>query len=292
MTRHACSVFLFFWLMGFMGAHAEEDYLEQELNEEYSKDYLEQELNEEYSNIPDACRSIAVRREEVVGGIFQVFLEPMDTPPLYFCSGVIVRGTRQNLPAGKNAWDPYPAGRTADTSFSYVRSDIKVTRLAWSYTNGFIIEARSYLKVNCFYPLDGESDKREEKGCGAHRDNPTAALDCKDNVELSDATAAASRCRFDLRGGDADVAFAKGVSLAAQASRHTDIPNDLKIETWNAGCDKRLVIRAFFYVNDEGKPFAERDRKQYAQVCGIEVPLVFMNMPDNKDGLITFKVVN
>ncbi len=228
--------------------------------------------------------------EDGPGGYMHAYTLSLTSPELYLCSGLMVRGTRQVLPAGLNAWDPYPQGRTADTSFTYLRADIKMTRLAWSYTNGFIITATPALKVNCFYPLDAQSDQRLNNGCGPFRDDASTDPQCGDNATMSDEVPVRARCRYDLGRLDGVAQFAKGVAAAARTSLVSDTPNDLKVETWKPGCDQRLQIRAFFYVNAEGKAFAERDRKQYEDVCKQRVALVHLKFPENKDGRITFTV--
>ncbi|MHA6196553.1 hypothetical protein ACX3YG_19525 [Pseudomonas wadenswilerensis] len=280
----------------------------------------EKYLNDRYSKVVEVCPSqrLFVPEEDFNSGMYPRYedrinadsaagyLNPeqdgpgdhiyaytlsLTSPELYLCSGLMVRGTRQVLPEGLNAWDPYPQGRTADTSFSYMRADIKMTRLAWSYTNGFIITPTPALKVNCFYPLDAGSDQRLNHGCGPFADDATADPQCGENATMSDDVPARARCRYDLGGRDGVAQFAKGVAAAARASRLSDTPNDLKVETWKPGCDQRLQIRAFFYVSAEGKPFAERDRKQYEDVCKKRVALVHLKFPGNKDGRITFTVL-
>lgn len=279
------------------------------------------DLNERYANLAERCPSqqLFISEADFTSGVYSRYLERIEADSangylyredeytadriitsyllvlnrleLYFCSGVIVRGTRQVLPEGQNAWDPYPQGRTLDTSFSYLRADIKMTRLAWSYTNGFIITPTPALKVNCFYPLDAQSDQRTNNGCGPFADNSYPGSQCGDDEAVYDEVPVQMRCWYDLRGRSGVARFAKGVAAAARASRLSDMPNDLKIETWKPGCDQRLQIRAFFYVNAEGKPFAERDRKQYEDVCKQRVALVHLKFPENKDGRITFTVL-
>lgn len=282
---------------------SEEQYLENMYNAEaYECGFLGEKLlagSSAYEVVRKilGARSFAVEmgliysKEKNSNGVDEYFLS-MHSPPLYFCSGLIVRGTRQAPGEGRNAWDPYPAGRTADTSFSYLRSDIRMTRLAWSYTNGFIIDPTVNLNFNCFYPLDAASDERMDKGCGAHTSKPEFDPDCSSRMEMDDSVPAPERCRYNLRTVFAFAQFAEGVKAAAKASRTSDLPNDLKVETWKDGCDQRLEIRAFFYINDEGKPFAERDRKKYEEVCKKHVSLVYMIFPENKDGLIKFRVVD
>lgn len=228
------------------------------------------------------------------GNIWKVDWEPRIAEhdfPLYKCSGLILRGTRQDT-GGTNAWDPYPEGRVTDTSFSFLRADIKMKRLAWSYTNGFIIDPSTDLQVNCFYPLDAQSDSRSQAGCGAHARASTQSFLCADDPQITDQTSPELRCLYDLRGTDAVAQFKRGVAAAAKLSQKSELPNDLKIQTWSKGYDKRLKIRAFFYVNEEGKSFARRDRDAYEKVSGIRVPLVALTFPAGGTGAVTFKVVD
>lgn len=242
-----------------------------------------------------------------------------DEAPAFKCSGVILRGTRQNLPDQQGAWEPWPVGRTLDTSFSYVRADIRMSRLAWNYSNGFIITPPTELSVNCFYPVDGVSDERSDNGCGTSRKQTAEHFVCDIDLPASLLTApvtpdylamvdrAASlwisldvlnnadpllRCAYPLTGSFATQRFEIGLMAAARASQTTDKPNDLKIQTWRPGYDPRLPIAAFFYINEQGKPFARRDRDQYEALSRIRLPIIKMTFPDDSGGSITFEFVD
>lgn len=286
-------------LLAFCSSHAEEQTLtvagilmridansdaERYLNQRYARDWsdctplalLKGYNNGLFGNISDTDQAVSELARE----------------PLYKCTGLIIRGTRREMPAGQNAFDPYPAGRTDDTSFSYVRVDIKMKRLAWAYSNGFIIAAPENLNVNCFYPLDAKSDQRLDKGCGTYKNAPEFDAACPENAQMSDNIPDTRRCRYDLRRADPVEQFRRGVVAASWASRHSDKPNDLKIETWKAGYDPRLPIIAFMYVNNDGKAYAERDRAAYEKVSGKRVPVVLMTFPESDSAPITFKVVD
>ncbi|MDU9389144.1 hypothetical protein [Pseudomonas sp. zfem002] len=224
-----------------------------------------------------------------------------DGDAAYKCSGVMLRGTRQNLPEGQYAWEPYPRGRTLDTSFTFVRADIRISRLAWHYSNGFIIDPPQELSVNCFFPIDAVSDERLDNGCGANRSHRYTYSLCE--TLLADATAMdrdseeyrwttdqlaelwlewdrhfagdlRRRCSYALNDAHATQRFEIALAVAAKASRLTDKPNDMKVQTWSPGYDPRLPIRAFFYLNDQGRPFAERDREQFERVTGMHLPII------------------
>ncbi|MHA6196551.1 hypothetical protein ACX3YG_19515 [Pseudomonas wadenswilerensis] len=239
-----------------------------------------------------------------------------DGQSAYRCSGVIARGTRQSLPAGQYAWEPYPRGRTLYTSFSFLRADIKMPRLAWNYTNGFIISAPEHLTVGCFFPVDAVSDQRTDDGCGPNPGYPYTYSLCDvlpadpmvrnrsseeyqwtldrlaqlwitwDELQYHDTKRC---CSFELRDRHAPQRFEIAVAAAAKASRLTDIPNDLKIQTWNPGHDPRLPIQAFFYINAQGKPFAELDRDQFERMTQVHLPVLKVTFPVEREGRILFE---
>lgn len=234
------------------------------------------------------------------------------------CSGVIIRGTRQNLPQGTNAWDPYPPGRTLDISFSLIRADIKVTRLANWYSNGFIISLPTSQRVDCFYPSDADSDQRLAGGCGP---NPAALASytvCevlmashpvedrtseeyrwtlkrvaglwidRDKRLPDDASRNMKRCAYNLQDRHATQRLEIALTVATQISLVNDKPNDLKIQTWSAGNDSRLAVQAFFYINEQGKAYALRDRERFEQVSGNHVPVIRLTFPAQREGMIAF----
>lgn len=240
--------------------------------------------------------------------------------PAYTCSGIMIRGTRQNLPSGQGGWEPYPVGRTLDTSFTYLRQDIRAARLAWDYSNGFIINPPEELSVNCFFPLDGVSDERSDKGCGASIEHPARYSVCDivhapyspitfpvaaDYLKLVDWVAGlwvaqdvadhaepALRCAYRLTDAYATRRFEAGLRAAVMASRTTDKPNDMKVQTWNPGYDPRLPVAAFFYVNEKGEPFARRDREKYLALTKIRVPLIKVIFPEMTDAPVKFEFVD
>ncbi len=224
-----------------------------------------------------------------------------DAEAAHKCSGVMLRGTRQNLPEGQYAWEPYPRGRTLDTSFTFVRADIRISRLAWHYSNGFIIDPPRELSVNCFFPIDAVSDERLDNGCGANKSRRYTYSLCE--MLLADAPAMdrdseeyrwtteqlaelwlewdrrydadlRRRCSYALNDAHATQRFEIALAVAAKASQLTDKPNDMKVQTWNPGYDPRLPIRAFFYLDDQGRPFAERDREQFERATGMHLPII------------------
>lgn len=239
--------------------------------------------------------------------------------PAYRCSGFLVRGTRQKLPPGQGAWEPYPRGRTLNTSFTYVRRDIRLPRLAWHYSNGFIISAPTELPVRCFFPIDAVSDDRLDNGCGPNKDYRNTYSLCEvlpaklltmdkdseayrwtlgqlaqfwldwDKEHADDL--ARRRCAYRLDDDNATQRFEIALLVAAQASQEDDKPNDFKIQTWNPGYDPRLPIRAFFYINEQGRPFAERDRDRFKEMTNLQLPLIKLTLLQEPKGKVAFEYI-
>lgn len=241
-----------------------------------------------------------------------------DDQAAYKCSGVMIRGTRQTLPEGQGAWEPYPRGRTLDTSFTYVRADIRVPRLAWHYSNGFIIAPPQALSVKCFYPVDAVSDERIDKGCGPNKDYrynyslcevlPADAMVMERDAnseeyrwaveQLADlwlewdrqfTDSMRRRCAYRLDDAYATQRFEVALAVAAKASQQADKPNDMKVQTWDPGHDPRLPIKAFFYINDQGKPFAQRDRDQFEKATKIHLPLLKITLSETMGEPLRFE---
>ncbi|MEB0041095.1 hypothetical protein [Pseudomonas sp. MH10] len=61
-----------------------------------------------------------------------------DSMPAFLCTGIDLRGTQASTQY--DSWNPSPtAVKVGGVSFSYLRSDYKMMRLAYNYTNGFIL---------------------------------------------------------------------------------------------------------------------------------------------------------
>lgn len=127
--------------------------------------------------------------------------------------------------------------------------------MAWNYVFGFIILPPTELKVTCFFPVDAESDKRGDNGCGSHEDEPGFSPDCYDSAQQAalysvgvwDVEKVSRRCRYDLRDRKKAAGnFYKALEIAWVSSQSSDLPNDFKIETWKKGYDPRLPVIAFF----------------------------------------------
>lgn len=229
---------------------------------------------------------------------YQAYVESCpNNRPAYECSGLLIRGVGD--PRGKhfNAWDPPRKGATHDTSFSYVRIGISFERLAFAYTNGYIVsppgqEQPGQLKLQptCVYPVDGASDKRSDKGCGAYEDKKDSSAPCvvsSDIVKDAQAWFEAhspiedkaydTRCAFSLKGPNVTEAFMTALAVVERASEKTTVPNDFKVTSWTAETAAALPVEAFFYnVKDRaiGLPIAQFNQCRFNRVTGRKVPIL------------------
>ncbi|MBW3781453.1 hypothetical protein GL270_09360 [Aeromonas veronii] len=96
--------------------------------------------------------------------------DPSGSKPAYFCSGVLIRAVDEFD-------DPWTYTQLeclrGGASFSYIRSDIDVPSdnlygfhgITLSLPSDAISLNKPY-KVACMFPINGESDQRENLGCG------------------------------------------------------------------------------------------------------------------------------
>jgi len=78
--------------------------------------------------------------------------------PAFLCSGLLIRG---GVPSNTfDVWNPSPVSvANGGVSFTYLRSDYKVKRLAYTYDSGFIFypilstpEGKEKVEILCFFP--------------------------------------------------------------------------------------------------------------------------------------------
>ncbi|MFJ4193731.1 halovibrin HvnA [Pseudomonas sp. NPDC089534] len=236
-----------------------------------------------------------------------------DSMPAFLCSGILLRGTaRAN---GFDVWDPSPTAiRVGGTSFSYVRSDYKMKRLAFTYNKGLIFypilsvpAGKENIEVLCFFPIDGSSDRRSDNGCGAISGYPGTVACNAQNIRTGEQWAANYRkyvpgehtiagvCSFDVRDAANNAAgpnFHEGmVGGRAISPRAFDIPNDVKLKTWAPGLARTLPIEAFFYYVRDGKSGladVQIDQRRFKELTGVAIPIIKTTFPNTLDESMTF----
>lgn len=229
--------------------------------------------------------------------------------PAYVCTGVILRGTLTSMTDAYDVWNPSPtAVNVGGVSFSYIRSDYKMSRLANFYNHGFILyppatapAKATRLTVLCFFPVDGASDNRSDNGCGPVRSDAQAGKPCAARgvttgvqwvAHYKAEPALLKRCSFDVReslGSQAVRNFNEGLNGGRMASAATiQIPNDLKIQLWPQDIPGQLPIEAFFYVSSAGLQSARHNQRRYRQLTGITLPVIALSMPTTPYTISTF----
>ncbi|MDC9595697.1 N-acyl homoserine lactonase [Xenorhabdus anantnagensis] len=222
-----------------------------------------------------------------------------DASPAFLCSGVLLRGTVAS--DNYHSWNPSPHSQeSGGVSFSYLRHDAKVIELADDYKNGFIfypyntnpIDNKISPEVLCYFPINGDTFYRSEKGCGSYIGN-SQSVPCQEqgittaqqwvqqyyNVSQNNLY----QCGFNVR-GQAD-AFMQGIEVRSLIN--LSLNNELILATWDQNIPEKLPISAFFY-RIGGLQDAQHDQKDFYQVTGKVIPIILMNLPSDDSGSAIF----
>lgn len=200
--------------------------------------------------------------------------------PAFICSGILIRATTPWNGVGPkyNTWSPSPAAaKRGGMAFSYLRADTGVSHLASSGVSGYALypitkrpESTYKYEVLCAYPTDGDTDERDDKGCGNNRRTTETEQLCQnENIFTADqwvnkytTTAEAGKtytkqCAFDVR-DERDQLGAEAFYQSILTTPKIPNPfgwNEIVIQAWPQEQGRSLPIQAFFYV--EGTRAAE-----------------------------------
>ena len=235
-----------------------------------------------------------------------------DAHPSLHCSGILLRGTSLNTGTTYNAWDPSPTAiRVGGISFSYLRSDFKLYRLAYKYVKGFIFYPalsappnKTTIETLCFFPVDGSSDYRSNRGCGIYNDNSAISRPCAeqsiDTAEewfkhYNDYPDGKNRCSFDISDNSPTPSapvFYEGLKAGQLVFKdhYTEVaPNDVKMVTWETNIPQQLPIEAFFYTDNTGIESVQSDQKIFFNLTGIALPIIKITLPATLDQEANFE---
>ncbi|MBD8617279.1 hypothetical protein IFT69_26620 [Pseudomonas putida] len=225
----------------------------------------------------------------------------------YFCNGVLMRTT--GAKTTYHAWDPSPTAISiGGVSFSYLRKDVGIQRLAWFETQGIILknsaasaqDGQLDVKLLCSYPSDAATRYRSIKGgCSPHLLYPNDSGACATQTPPVD-TIERWKTHYNAMGGSGNfsarnehqcsfgadpAAFA--LSLAVRdhflvASEERPYHNEIMLETWPTGTTTALPLEAVFYLSQQtrevglaGAQFIQRD---YFDVTGHVLPVIQVNL--------------
>ncbi len=148
-------------------------------------------------------------------------------------------------------------------------------------------------QVLCYFPIDGDTFDRKDKGCGAYVMGNPSSIPC----QAQGITTAKQwvkqyysihknnkyQCGFDVRGNAA--AFIQGIKVRSLI----DLPlnNELILATWDQNIPDKLPISAFFY-RVGGLKDAQHDQKDFYKVTGKIIPIIRIDLPSDKNQDIKF----
>lgn len=240
------------------------------------------------------------------------------TAPAFLCSGILLRAARYS--SSYHAWIPNPATAAYGVAFSWVRHDADM----WAThptASGFIVYPREYsdpiglnpLIVRCVYVHDSWSAGPDRCTWHQNREGKYSWIAlCQDLVppvltgeawvarsSLRVRAAAAApgqparpsfdddenQCAFAVDRAREGTAAAWMAFIRARELLHTRHRNEVVVDDWSAGDEKRMPIEAFFYgtiLADPGEadPLTDARRNQvlFMHVTGRWVPVIRWEM--------------
>ena len=227
--------------------------------------------------------------------------------PPFLCSGVLLRATQNS--AGFHFWNPNPS--STGVSFSWLRADAKFGKLVFGYNNGFIFYPYFYKptgkiepEILCFFPVDGATSGRADKGCGATPGYPTSIRCQSQNINTAaqylvhynnSTVKYGTLCGFDVRDSlnqGATTAFNEAVKAQGQAGIFAfNTQNEFRLEKWGQNLGATLPIEAVFYLNDTGKAGAQYDQRDFKTQTGIWIPMIRITLPQTPAADATFQFI-
>lgn len=231
----------------------------------------------------------------------------------FLCTGLILRGTEPSTQY--DAWNPSPTSvANGGVSFTYLRSDYKVKRLAYTYDSGFVFypilstpPGKLNIEILCFFPVDGSSNARPNGGCGAHPSYPTVSKSCEQQSPIIDTAGKweakyrkdastgnkyESMCSFNVRNAENNAAaprFLEGMRAGRLISPDAfNTPNDTKLKTWAQNIPGQLPIEAFFYTKSKGLAGAQLYQRRFRALTGVTIPIIYIPLPQTLEQSATF----
>ncbi len=234
--------------------------------------------------------------------------------PAYKCNGIVLRATDSSV--NRYFWDVSQKNRVA---FSYFRSDLKTNEMAFSRAQGFIVDASANtthnqaINIRCAFPLDGDTDARENDGCGNNdRNNVYKHLPglCKDRPVTDDALTSngkmvttfeawtknfhlvdagnpmrySHQCVFLPTTDDfaLNLKARRSLTLAHEDRRYRQ--NEVVVQPWAKNSSQPIAIEAIFYaINSDGGTGSDNAKQMQLFYNRLPfasshiVPIVFFN---------------
>lgn len=255
---------------------------------------VSKELTRQYRNTTNDCRG--------------------QNKPSFLCSGVLLRGTQPST--DYHAWEPSPSSiESGGVSFSYFRADNKSKRIAMGYKNGFLVYPNNLrpkytkpLDIYCYFPIDADTFRRNNKGCGGHKFSYL-----KESAECNNQGIKTAKqwlnhyrktlffprmhqCGFIFSDAPYTTSFynnyASSTFNEAVKARNLETksfydPNEFRVKVWTNKDSKTLPIQAFFYVGDK-LANAQYDQQDFHKVTGRVIPIVRIILPQKPNEQVRF----
>lgn len=269
------------------------------------------QIEEFYNNTPDTCPGSNGEAQAASN-----------------CSGLIARGTKRPEHSGGKAgdyyvWESSPKSQAQGTiAAAYLRKDIRFADVhvkgdEWTnFNDGFLLtppwlvpneDDRSY--IACASPADLWADNRGDQGCGDNAKTPEVESSCEalgingsnwtgtyfEPYKYSETHYVGGKtCTFDLRtldGAKSSDAFKQFLDArkAMQAVPNQDAAFGSYTEVrYTNPKSNKSVPWAFYYTDPEGRDAALKNQEEYKQQTGVEVPVIQMQFPRNKNDTAKF----
>lgn len=219
----------------------------------------------------------------------------------YNCNGVLIRIT--DAVPEFHAWDPSDNSISRNgVSFSYLRADALMTRLAWHKTQGFIVKelaapAAHPLTLRCSFPYDGSTTARPDS-CDANPSNPIGSQPCfEQGITTVDAWIAFFDtlstknygCSFTENREQFDLSVRARSALApAYLTTH----NEVILSVWPRGIPEQLPLEAIFYLatqtRADGLAGARYIQHDYFCETGRFLPLLNLDLSTTAKQIFTY----
>ncbi|WP_060511266.1 hypothetical protein [Pseudomonas sp. NBRC 111124] len=229
--------------------------------------------------------------------------------PAHACSGVLIRATKPS-PSYHTWHHSENTLKKGGLSFSYLRADIPITKLAADARSGFTFypqlqrpEGTLHYEVLCAWPTDGDSWTRNGSGCGDNSQTANREQACHEQgVHTAEDWVAQFRksrdykqqCAFDsqyTRVPGRDEAFYQ--SIRAKQLYGKELPfawNELILRAWKEKTSHQLPIQSFFYIEGMNGALqqAQADQKDWHSTNGRFIPVIRVRLPQSSDHRTVF----
>lgn len=240
------------------------------------------------------------------------------TAPAFLCSGVTLRVTDKQPGETHHVWNPSQTSvKNGGVSFSYLRVDANMGRLAWGKNNGFMLYPifgapvdKIDLDYLCSFPIDGWTWNRTTP-CGHHASYPSQSQRCrsagvttaeqwKSVWDSSPSNQHIRQCGFDVSeatGKPASVPFYQSVRARGMLGvAGLNEQNEIVIKTWPQNLQNTLPLMAFFFIaggDNAGLAEARNNQKDFrdSTTARIWVPVIRLIPPSTMGGKASFQYV-